>query len=46
MIIEYEVYSDERWDNTPQAHMWLGGIICTDKGRERLLSALARALSE
>jgi len=42
MITEYEVYSDERWDKTPQAnHMCLGGIICTNKGRERLLSALA-----
>jgi hypothetical protein len=42
MITEYEVYSDERWDKTLQInYMCLGGIICTDKGRERLLSALA-----
>jgi hypothetical protein len=41
-IAEYEVYSDERWDKTLQAnHMCLGGIICTNKGCARLLSALA-----
>jgi hypothetical protein len=41
VITEYELYSDERKD-TPRGFLILGGVVCTDRGRERLLTALAR----
>jgi hypothetical protein len=40
MITEYELYSDERKD-TPKGYLILGGIVCTDRGRERLLVRLS-----
>ena len=41
MITEYELYSDERKD-TPKGFLILGGVVCTDSGRARLLAALAK----
>jgi hypothetical protein len=35
---EYELYADERRTGP---FFWLGGLICTDKGRSRLLSKLS-----
>jgi hypothetical protein len=39
MVTEYELYSDERM--TEGRWLWLGGVVCTDKGRSRLLSRLS-----
>lgn len=39
MITEYVLYSDER-KNSPDGFLTLGGIVCTDRGRARLLGAL------
>ncbi len=37
MITEYELYSDERYQkHQNNNYLLLGGIICTNKGRERL----------
>ena len=44
VITEYELYSDERKD-TPRGYLILGGVVCTDRGRERLLAALAKVRS-
>jgi hypothetical protein len=44
VITEYELYSDERKD-TPRGFLILGGVVCTDHGRDRLLAALAEARS-
>jgi hypothetical protein len=40
LITEYELYSDERKDS-PKGFLILGGVVCTDRGRDRLLAALA-----
>jgi len=42
MITEYELYSDERKD-TPKGYLILGGVVCTDSGRKRLLASLSDA---
>jgi hypothetical protein len=42
MITEYELYSDERKD-TPKGYLILGGIVCTNRGRERLLAGLSES---
>jgi hypothetical protein len=44
MITEYELYSDERKD-TPKGFLILGGVVCTDHGRDRLLDSLATVRS-
>ncbi len=42
MITEYELYSDEReHKNADGKHLVLGGVVCTDKGRERIRNALS-----
>src|SRR5262249_17740829 len=42
MIAEYELYSDERLHtNSTAKHLVLGGVICTDTGRDRLREALS-----
>jgi hypothetical protein len=40
---EYELYADER---QTRPFFWLGGIICTDKGRSRLLDKLSDVRSQ
>jgi hypothetical protein len=41
MITEYELYSDERTDRTVGTeYLTIGGVICTEKGRDRLLAGL------
>lgn len=40
---EYELYADER---ETRPFFWLGGIICTDKGRSRLLHKLSDVRSQ
>lgn len=41
MITEYELYSDEREIRIHGVqYLFLGGVICTDRGRQRLLSGL------
>ena len=41
MITEYELYSDEREASIPGVrYLFLGGVICTDRGRQRLLADL------
>jgi hypothetical protein len=42
VITEYELYSDERKD-TPRGFLIVGGVVCTDHGRERLLTAMRNA---
>lgn len=42
-MTDYELYADER--RTDQ-FFWLGGLICTDSGRSRLLSKLADVRSQ
>ncbi len=47
MIIEYELYSDEREHrNADGKHLLLGGVICTDNGRTRLRDALSHVRNE
>jgi hypothetical protein len=41
MITEYELYSDERKD-MPKGILILGGVVCTDHGRDHLLAALRK----
>ncbi|GIW91503.1 MAG: hypothetical protein KatS3mg109_1935 [Pirellulaceae bacterium] len=37
MITEYELYSDERYQRHKNSrYLFIGGIICTNKGRERI----------
>src|SRR6266540_5090572 len=41
MVTEYELYADERETRGHSGHwLWLGGVVCTDKGRARLLDGL------
>lgn len=41
VITEYELYSDERETTLADVrYLFLGGVICTDRGRQRLLAAL------
>jgi hypothetical protein len=41
MITEYELYSDERTDRmVGTEYLTIGGVICTAKGRDRLLARL------
>jgi hypothetical protein len=41
MITEYELYSDERKEKRNETrYLTIGGLICTDKGRDRLLAKL------
>jgi hypothetical protein len=40
---EYELYADER---QTRPFFWLGGVICTDKGRSRLLGKLLDVRSQ
>jgi hypothetical protein len=41
MITEYEVYSDERRvSESGQRYLFLGGVVCTQTGRDRLLKSL------
>lgn len=44
MITEYEMYSDERYED--QKRLLLGGLIVTDKGRERITSQLEQVRSQ
>jgi hypothetical protein len=42
MITEFELYADERETKGRSGHwFWLGGVVCTDKGRARLLGGLS-----
>jgi hypothetical protein len=42
MVTEYELYSDERETKGGAGHwLWLGGLVCTDTGRSRLLGRLS-----
>lgn len=43
MITEYELYSDERYED--QKRLFLGGLIVTDRGRERITSQLEQVRS-
>ena len=46
MITEYELYSDEsKRQAGAGTHVLLGGIVCTDTGRARLLDQLTRVRS-
>ena len=46
MITEYELYSDERYQNHENIrYLLLGGIICTNKGRDRLHRELQKVRS-
>jgi hypothetical protein len=41
MITEYELYSDERKEtHNGNSYLTIGGLVCTDKGRDRLLAKL------
>jgi hypothetical protein len=41
VVTEYELYADERETRGQICHyFWLGGVVCTDKGRSRLLNEL------
>jgi hypothetical protein len=41
MITEYELYSDERKEkHNGNSYLTVGGLVCTDKGRDRLLAKL------
>ena len=41
MITEYELYSDERIEkHNGKSYLTIGGLICTDKGRDRILASL------
>ncbi len=40
MITEYELYADERRPSRTGRWLWLGGVVCTDRGRARLLRGL------
>src|SRR5437016_4356418 len=41
MITEYELYSDERKEkHNGNSYPTIGGLVCTDKGRDRLLAKL------
>ena len=43
MITEYELYCDERYHTkSGKHHLLLGGIVCTENGRQRLQDALTR----
>lgn len=43
MITEYELYSDEREVSVPERRLFfVGGVVCTQTGRDRLLSSLSR----
>jgi len=42
-MTEYELYADER---RTDRYFWLGGVICTDSGRSRLLNKLADVRSQ
>ena len=44
MITEYELYSDERYED--QKRLLLGGLIVTDRGRERITSHLEQVRSQ
>ncbi|MHB1954586.1 MAG: hypothetical protein ACYCOU_12640 [Sulfobacillus sp.] len=47
MITEYELYSDERiHKNVGQKYLLLGGVVCTDKGHERIGDALSTVRDE
>jgi hypothetical protein len=38
---EYELYSDERKENhNGNSYLTIGGLVCTDKGTDRLLASL------
>ena len=39
MVTEYEIYIDERYQ---QSFLMLGGLICTEKGRQRLSAQLTQ----
>jgi hypothetical protein len=42
VITEYELYADERMERIGGVdYLTLGGVICTDAGRDRLRAALA-----
>jgi hypothetical protein len=41
VITEYELYADERRPSRENKWFWLGGVVCTDKGRSRLLAGLS-----
>jgi hypothetical protein len=46
VITEYELYSDERRQSAPGAdYLTLGGLICTDAGRLRLLAGIKHVRS-
>jgi hypothetical protein len=46
LITEYELYADERETKSRSGHyFWLGGVVCTDKGRSRLLDGLSKVRS-
>ena len=41
MITEYELYSDERKEkHNGNSYLTIGGLVCTDKGRDRLQAKL------
>ncbi|MCA9470072.1 MAG: hypothetical protein KC643_32130 [Nitrospira sp.] len=47
MITEYELYSDEReHKNAGGKHLVLGGVVCTDKGCERICDALSKVRAD
>ena len=47
MITEYELYSDERYvGHDGRRYLFLGGIICTNRGRTRLLEQLKATRSK
>lgn len=41
MVTEYELYSDERYvRHAEHRYLFLGGLICTDSGRDRLVRSI------
>jgi hypothetical protein len=47
MITEYELYSDERYQEVRgERHLLLGGIVCTDGGRKRIQNALTQVRNQ
>jgi hypothetical protein len=40
MVTHYELYSDEREDHFPSNYLFLGGIVVTETGANRIRTAL------
>jgi hypothetical protein len=46
LVTEYELYADERRPSRENKWFWFGGVVCTDKGRSRLLAGLSNVRTQ